>query len=61
MVLTVLMTWLVLTALTTVFVAAIGRSALREDEALGFVPDRCRVHELEGTADERVPLPAWSS
>ena len=59
-VLTAVTTWAVLAALTTVVVAAIGRSALWEDRALGFLPDACCEAEPSGSPDEppRRPLRA---
>jgi hypothetical protein len=38
MFLTLIAIWLVLAVPVAVFVAALGRSALREDEALGYLP-----------------------
>ena len=37
MVITVLVIWLALSVLTAVFVAALGRAGLREDEAMGHL------------------------
>ena len=47
------MTWLSLAAPATVFFAAIGRSALREDQALRLVPNGWADREPPRSADER--------
>ena len=47
MLLTVLAIWLALAVPAAVFVAALGRSALREDEALGHLPTCPEVRHPE--------------
>jgi hypothetical protein len=56
--LTVLAIWLGLAVPAAVFVAALGRSALREDQALGHLPT-CADAPAGVTAAPLVPVGRW--
>jgi hypothetical protein len=49
--LTILGAWSVCAVLAAIAVAAIGRSALREDQALGHVPPAGFLDRCDGTVD----------
>jgi hypothetical protein len=61
MVITVLVIWLALSVPVAVFVAALGRSGLREDEALGHlpsVPPERWASQVAEPVDEGLSAPA---